>query len=80
MNLIVGYADDTMIYAVIPIPLSRPQLMELLNQDFAAIYSSCLKWQMRFFKTRLNLWWLAGFGPVLPVVVISLLVVMSLRS
>ena len=25
-NHIVGYADDTMIYAVIPVPLSRPQV------------------------------------------------------
>ena len=34
-----GYADDTTIYTVIPRPISRPQVMELLNQELAAIYS-----------------------------------------
>ena len=38
-NRIVGYADDTTIYAVIPRPLSRPQVMESLNQHLAAINS-----------------------------------------
>ena len=33
----VDYADDTTIYAVITRPLSRPQVMESLNQDLAAI-------------------------------------------
>ena len=38
-NHIVDYADDTTIYAVIPRPLSRPQVMESLNQYLAAINS-----------------------------------------
>ena len=38
-NNIVGYADNTTIYAIIPGPLSRPLLMESLNQDLAAINS-----------------------------------------
>ena len=32
-NHIVVHADDTTIYAVIPKPLSRPRVMEFLNQD-----------------------------------------------
>ena len=43
---IVRYSDDTTIYAAYPRPLSYPQMMELLNQDSAAIYSWCLKWHM----------------------------------
>ena len=46
-NHIVGYADNITIYAVIPRPLSRPRVMESLNQNLAAINSSCLKWHMR---------------------------------
>ena len=46
-NHIGGYTDDTTIYAVIPRPLSRLQVMESLNQDLAAINSRCLKWHMR---------------------------------
>ena len=38
-NHIVGYADDTTIYAIIPSPFSRPQVMESMNQNLAAIYS-----------------------------------------
>ena len=41
-NYIVGYADDTTIYVVIPRPLARPQVMKLLNQNLAAINSWCL--------------------------------------
>ena len=37
-NHIVGYAKDTTIYAVIAKPLSRPQVMESLNQDLVAIH------------------------------------------
>ena len=40
---IVCYADDTTSYPVIPRPLSRPQMMELLNRHLAAIYYWCLK-------------------------------------
>ena len=40
---IVGYASDTMIYAIIPRPLSRPQMIESLNQDLATKNSWCLK-------------------------------------
>ena len=43
----MGYADDTMIYAVIPRPLSRPRVMASLNQNLAAINFWCLKWYMR---------------------------------
>ena len=46
-NHILGYADYTTIYAVIHRPLSRPQVIKSLNQDFAAINSWCLKWYMR---------------------------------
>ena len=42
-NYIVGYADDTTLYAVIPRPLSRSQVMESLNEDLSAIYSWCSK-------------------------------------
>ena len=45
-NPIVGYADDTMIYVVIPRPHSC-QVLKSLNQDLAAINSWCLKWRMR---------------------------------
>ena len=43
-NHTVGYADDTTIYGDITRHLSRPQVMESLNQDLAAILSWCLKW------------------------------------
>ena len=43
----VGYADNTMIYTVIPRQLFRSQVMESLNRDLAAINSWCLKWHMR---------------------------------
>ena len=46
-NHIMGYAQDTMIYAVIPRLLSRPQVMEKLNQNLGAIHSRCFKWHMR---------------------------------
>ena len=42
-NDIVGYAGDTTIYAVIARPLTRPQVMESLNQDLATINSWCFK-------------------------------------
>ena len=46
-NYIVHYADDRTIYAVIPRPLLRPQVIEALNQNLATISSRCLKWHMR---------------------------------
>ena len=46
-NYIVGYADDTTIYAVIPRQLSRPRVMESLNKDLAIITSWCLQYHMR---------------------------------
>ena len=46
-NHIVGYADDTTIYAVISKPLSCHQVLESINQDLAAINSWRLKWNMR---------------------------------
>ena len=47
-NHILGYADDTTVYAVIPRPLSCPQVMDSINQVLTAINSWCLKWHMRF--------------------------------
>ena len=44
---IVSYADDTTIYAVIPRPLLRPQVMKSLNQCLAAIKFWCVKWHVR---------------------------------
>ena len=38
-NHIVGYADDTTIYAIISRPLSRPQMIDSLQHDLAAINS-----------------------------------------
>ena len=38
-NHIMDYADDTTVFAVIPRALSRPQVMESLNQSLAAINS-----------------------------------------
>ena len=38
---IVGYADNTTMYAVIPRPLSHYQVMELLKQNLAAKNSWC---------------------------------------
>ena len=46
-SYIVGYADNTTIYAVIPTPLSSSQVLESQNPDLAAINSWCLKWHMR---------------------------------
>ena len=43
----MGYADDFTIYAVIPRPLLRPQVMESLNRDLAANNSWSLRWHMR---------------------------------
>ena len=40
-NYIDGYADHTAIYAVILIPISRPQVIALLNRELAAFYSWC---------------------------------------
>ena len=44
----MGHTDDTMIYAVIPRPLSRSQGIESLNQDLAAVNFWCLKRHVRF--------------------------------
>ena len=46
-NHIVGIAYDTTTYAVIPSPLSRPQVMDSLNQELVAINSLCLNCHMR---------------------------------
>ena len=43
----VGNGHANIIYAVIPRPLSRPQVMEFLNRDLVAIHSWCLKWHRR---------------------------------
>ena len=47
INLLRGYVNDTTIYAVIPKPLSPPQVMESLNPDLSGIDSWCLNWHMR---------------------------------
>ena len=57
---IVGYADDTTIYAVIARQSSRRQVTELLNQYLAAVKFGCLKWHMRLnpkkAKSKLIIW------------------------
>ena len=42
-NHIVSYAEDSIVFAVILRLLSHPQVIELLNQDSAAINSWCLQ-------------------------------------
>ena len=44
---IVGYADETKIYAVLSRPPSHPHVMESLKQDLTAINFWCLKRHMR---------------------------------
>ena len=46
-NYMVGYEDDTTMHAVIPRPVSRPQVIDSLNRKLAAIHSWYLKWHMR---------------------------------
>ena len=46
-NHIVGCADDTTVYEVIPRVLSRSQVVGSLNQDLVAMNSWRLKWHMR---------------------------------
>ena len=46
VNHIVGYADDTMIYAFMPRLFSRLQVMEMQNEDLVAVNSWCLQWHM----------------------------------
>ena len=53
-NHISSYADDTTIYAVIPIPLSPPQVIESLNLSFAATNFWCLKWHMRLNPNKMK--------------------------
>ena len=79
-NHIVGYADDTTIYAFIPRLPSHPQGLESLNQDLAAINSLYLKWHMRLNPRNTEYMVLACLGPVLRVMVISFLVVLSFRG
>ena len=68
VNHIVG-ADDFTIHAVIPKPLSRPQVMKSVNHNLAAINSWCLKWRMRlntkktkFMVVRQSLTSTTGYG------------------
>ena len=42
-NHIAGYADGTSIHAVIPRPLSRPQVIESVNHELTAMNSWWLK-------------------------------------
>ena len=46
-NYIVDHADGTTIFAVIPRPLSRSQVIVSLKQDLAAIKFWCLIWHIR---------------------------------
>ena len=46
-NRMVGYANDTTVYAVIPRQLSRPQVMELPNLDLVAVHFWGLKWHIK---------------------------------
>ena len=74
----MGYADDTAIYAFIPRTILLPQAMELLNQDLAAITAWYLKLHMRINpKKTKSMVVIAGLGPLLPVMVNSLFVVLS---
>ena len=73
----MGNANDTTIYAVIPRLLSCPKVMELLNYDLSAINSQCLKWHVRLYPKMAKSMVVSRSAPVLPVMVISLLVVLS---
>ena len=50
----MDYADDTTSNAVISRPLSRPQVVELLNQDWAAMNFCYLKWHMKLNPTKMK--------------------------
>ena len=77
---IMGYADGTMIYAVISGPLSRPQVMESMNQDLAAIKSWCMKWHMRLNNKKTKSMVVSRSWPSAPGYGGFTLVVLSLRS
>ena len=70
-NHMVGYANDTTIYAVFPRPLSRPQVVESLNQDLAAVHSWCLKWHIRLTPRKTKSMMVNSLRPMLPAMVIS---------
>ena len=75
----MGYADDTTIYAVIPMRLLRPQVIESLNQDLTAINSFGLKWRRRINPTKAkSTVVIRSLTYMLSVMVISILVVLSL--
>ena len=46
-NPMVGCADDTAIYAVLPRLFLRPRVKKSLNQDLATIYSFRLMWHIK---------------------------------
>ena len=74
----MGYSDDTTIYAVIPRSLSRPQVMESLNQDLIAVNN--LKWHLSLNPKNTKSMVVSRSQASAPGLVISLLVVMSLRG
>ena len=78
-NYIVGYADDTTLYAVFPRLLLRPQVMDSLNQDLAAINSWCLKWHMRLSPKKTKPMMVSRSQTIAPGYRISFLVVLRLR-
>ena len=74
-----GYADDTTIYAVIPRPILRPQVMKSLNQYIAAIHSKCLMWHRRLNPKKTKSMVVIRSRPYAPGYKDLLLVVLSLR-
>ena len=65
----MGYAVDITNYAIIPRHLLRPQVIESLNQDLAAINSWCLKWhkelnpkKIKFIVVNLSRIIASGYG------------------
>ena len=53
-NHMVSYTEDTTIEAVIPRPLSHPQVMESPNRGLVAIHSWRLKWHKRRNSKKTN--------------------------
>ena len=51
-NHLVGYADDTTLYAVIPNASKRPDVTASLNRDLESIDNWCCQWQMKLNATK----------------------------
>ena len=71
--------EYTAFYAVISRSLSCPQVTELLNQELPATDTWCSSSTLGSVVRRRVLGWLAGIGFALLFIVISLLLVLSLR-